>query len=281
MLKSDAQSYEAMRAMFEAFRVNIPKTTGIIQWMLNSAWPSMYWQLYDYYLKPTAAYYAARNANQPVQLIYNYGDNSIYAVNETNQDVKDLAAEVKVMDVNSNLLSVKEEKISVQLNSSVKIMLPGSYKGTVFIDLKLKDANGNRIAGNFYWLSDKPDELAWDKTTWAYTPMKSYTDFTSLGKMPTSNIQISYKLKEKDKDILIITHLSNPTDKIAFLNTLNITDENGKIISPVFWDDNYFSLLPGEKRDLTCSLSKTTFKGTKPDITLSGWNIVSQRVSLK
>ncbi len=50
LLKADVQGYEAMRPMFEAFRVNRSKTTGIIQWMLNSAWPSFYWQLYDYYL---------------------------------------------------------------------------------------------------------------------------------------------------------------------------------------------------------------------------------------
>ncbi len=45
--KAQAASYEAMRPMFEAFAVNRPLTTGVIQWMLNSAWPEMYWQLYD------------------------------------------------------------------------------------------------------------------------------------------------------------------------------------------------------------------------------------------
>lgn len=50
--KADWLNYEGTRTMFEAFRVNIPRTTGIVQWMLNSAWPSLYWQLYDYYLIP-------------------------------------------------------------------------------------------------------------------------------------------------------------------------------------------------------------------------------------
>lgn len=40
--------YNSERAMFEAFRCNLPRTTGIVQWMLNSAWPSIYWQLYDW-----------------------------------------------------------------------------------------------------------------------------------------------------------------------------------------------------------------------------------------
>ncbi|MCP4658993.1 MAG: glycoside hydrolase family 2, partial [bacterium] len=50
--KAQLANYEAMRAMFEAFSVRRPSTTGIIQWMLNSAWPEMYWQLYDHYLVP-------------------------------------------------------------------------------------------------------------------------------------------------------------------------------------------------------------------------------------
>ena len=69
--KAHALDYDGTRAMFDAFRVNQPGTTGLIQWMLNSAWPSMYWQLYDYYLIPTAGYYAVKKACSPIQLIYN------------------------------------------------------------------------------------------------------------------------------------------------------------------------------------------------------------------
>ena len=38
--------------MFEAFARNKYTSTGVIQWMLNNAWPSMIWHLYDYYLRP-------------------------------------------------------------------------------------------------------------------------------------------------------------------------------------------------------------------------------------
>ena len=55
LLKAHHLDYDGTRAMFEAFRVNRPASTGLIQWMLNSAWPSLYWQLYDWYLVPTAS----------------------------------------------------------------------------------------------------------------------------------------------------------------------------------------------------------------------------------
>ena len=50
--KSQAQAYETIRAMYEGFRANKFEATGEIQWMLNNAWPSMIWHLYDYYFRP-------------------------------------------------------------------------------------------------------------------------------------------------------------------------------------------------------------------------------------
>ena len=48
--KSQLMDYADHRAMFEAFNRNKNEgATGIIQWMLNNAWPSVIWHLYDYY----------------------------------------------------------------------------------------------------------------------------------------------------------------------------------------------------------------------------------------
>jgi len=79
-LKAQILNYELMRPMFEAFQANKANATGIIQWMLNSAWPEMYWQLYDSFLRQNGAYYGAKKANEPVHLLYNYGNNSIFKI---------------------------------------------------------------------------------------------------------------------------------------------------------------------------------------------------------
>ncbi len=39
--------------------------TGVIQWMLNNAWPSLIWHLYDYYLVPAGGYFGTKKANEP------------------------------------------------------------------------------------------------------------------------------------------------------------------------------------------------------------------------
>jgi len=58
--KAQALAYDGQRAMFEAYGRNKYRSTGIIQWMLNNAWPSLIWHLYDYYLRPGGGYYGTR-----------------------------------------------------------------------------------------------------------------------------------------------------------------------------------------------------------------------------
>jgi exo-1,4-beta-D-glucosaminidase len=37
---------------------------------------------------------------------------------------------------------------------------------------------------------------------------------------------------------------------------MSFKDQKGQLVKPVFWDDNYLSLLPGETRVVTATLSK-------------------------
>ena len=80
--KAYAMDYEGERAMFEAFLRNKYNSTGVVQWMLNNAWPSIIWHLYDYYLVPGGGYYGTKKANEPMHVLYSYTiDRSPWSVN--------------------------------------------------------------------------------------------------------------------------------------------------------------------------------------------------------
>ena len=64
------------------------RSTGVIQWMLNNAWPSMIWHLYDYYLRPGGGYFGAKRAMEALHPIYGYDDHSIWVVSSQYEDVK-------------------------------------------------------------------------------------------------------------------------------------------------------------------------------------------------
>src|ERR1035437_4795387 len=93
--KSQASNLEAMRAMYEAFEINRSNTTGIIQWMYNSAWPKLIWQFWDYNLLPNASFYGARLGARQVNIAYDYGDNSVYAINLSLGEIHNYKTSIK------------------------------------------------------------------------------------------------------------------------------------------------------------------------------------------
>ena len=277
--KAQVLNYELMRPMFEAFRANKGVATGIIQWMLNAAWPKMYWQLYDKYLMPTGALYAARKACEPLHILYNYGDHCIYIVNDYLTAFRNLEATIRVLDINSSQVLKKAIKIDAEPESSAKIFeLPEleNISTTYFLDLRLNNEKDFEIDNNFYWLSTKPDVLDYNTKVepWPYyTPSKEFADLTALNSLPAAVVNFEYHIESTNQQQKITATLNNTGKTIAFSIELKISDKiTGETILPVFWEDNYVSLPPGEKRTI-----EATFPATKIQIvlTINGWNLES------
>ena len=249
--KAQLLNYELMRAMFEAFQANHGKATGIIQWMLNSAWPNFYWQLYDCYLLPNAAFYATRKACAPIHFLYDYSSYAIQIINSTFVKYHGISIKIEVFDIDSR--SVYHLTEVINLNSTeIKALttLPSfeNISATYFLDLRVLGSDEQLLSNNFYWLSTQRDELDYEAKfeDWAfYTPTKVYADFTLLSKLPKVEVKLNYRF-ESGK---VIVDLENDTDKIAFFLYLQLKDKTtGASVLPIFWEDNYVSLLPFEKR---------------------------------
>jgi exo-1,4-beta-D-glucosaminidase len=280
LLKADLQGYEAMRPMFEAFRVNRSVGTGVIQWMLNSAWPSFYWQLYDYYLLPTSAYYAARKANAPLQIVYNYGNHNLYMVNETPEDLTRLKARIRLVDLNGREILSEERMLASAKNSTLKIYTVPAVTGISFLSLELLNKKDETLADNFYWLSPREDEYAWDKTEWYYTPLKVSADFRALNYMAPADVNVGFTHQIIDNQLMVDVKLTNFSNKTAFFMRMNLKDKDDKTIVPVFWDDNYVSLLPGDSRTYRCRLPAPRSASGAISLTVSGWNVKEQRITV-
>lgn len=270
--KADLTDYEGTRSMFEAFRVNRPHTTGIVQWMLNSAWPALYWQLYDYYLIPTSAYYAVKKANEPSQLVYDYKDNGVYLVTEDGVK-KAMKAEIRLFDIKSEQLLSQSVLISKSdsILSKLLFTIP-EIKGNEFLSLRLTYSDGKELADNFYCLSQKQDTYQWDKSDWVYTPMKTYADFKDLSLLDTlCNCTYKTEIRNKAGEEKLILSMHNPTDKIAFFVRLALKDRSGNLIFPIFWDDNYITILPGETKTISAILPEIRDK--RMNLEINGWNV--------
>ena len=246
--KSHAADYDATRAMFEAFRVNAPVSTGVVQWMLNSAWPAIYWQQYDWYGVPVAAYYGTKKACEPVQLIYNYKDRNVYLVNE-GKDVMDVHASVKVYDASSTLLFEDSCMLASSYRNTLKAFDLNRFQGiSHFIATEITDADGNFIADNFYCIGANPNVYDWDDYTWYYTPVEEYTDLSFAFSQPEADVD----MKVEENDGLYTVTLVNNSPVISYMNILKAKDTDGELVVPAFWSDNFFPLLPGQTKTVTC-----------------------------
>ena len=246
--KGHAVDYDATRAMFEAFRVNTPVSTGIVQWMLNSAWPSIYWQQYDYYGVPCAAYYATRKGCEPVQLIYNYKDRNVYAVNE-GRDAGKLVASVKVYDAGSALVYEDACGIESSYRKTVKAFDLSRFNGTShFISLELADAEGNLVADNFYCIGAKPNVYDWKNYTWYYTPVVEFTDLGFAFEQPEADVRMTVEAQDGKYAVTLV----NNSSVVSYMNILKAKDAAGNLVVPAYWSDNFFPLFPGQTKTVTC-----------------------------
>ena len=97
------------------------QSSGVIQWMLNNAWPSLIWHLYDYYLMPGGGYFGTKKACEPVHAQYSYHDKSVLVVNTTFQPRSNLKLTAQVFDFNlSEKFSRSESSLDLAADSNVK-----------------------------------------------------------------------------------------------------------------------------------------------------------------
>ena len=275
--KSQAMTYEGQRAMFEAYGRNKYKSTGIIQWMLNNAWPGLIWHLYDYHLRPAGGYFGSKKALELVHPQFSYDDRTIVVVNGKQEPQSGLKLVAKIYDISMKERFSREATIDVAadaVSTAFAIPEPADISTTYFLNLQLFSSTGALLTRNFYWLSTKQDVPDFTKTEWYYTPLSAYTDFTALQNLPKVKLTASMNLTTAGADTSARIAVENPSTALAFLVRLRLLKgKDGPEVLPVFFDDNYLSLLPGEKREISVKVRTADLSGAQPTLSIDGFNV--------
>ena len=275
--KSQLMTYEGVRAMYEAYSRNKYTSTGVIQWMLNNAWPSMIWHLYDYYLRPGGGYFGAKKAMQTLDPVYGYDDHSVWLVSSQYVDANGLRLAARVFNLDGTQKFSKDAALDAAADSTAKVFELPQIEGlspAYFLDLRVTDGSGKLVGSTFYWLSTKPETLDWSKSNWYTTPTASYADYTSLAKLPKVKLNVSSRSERNGEDGVTRVTVENSSKAVAFFVRLKLDKgRGGEEILPVVWQDNYISLLPGEKRQITATYRASSLGGAKPEVEARGWNV--------
>ena len=276
ILKSQMADYEATRAQFEAYisRWSAERpATGLIYWMLNSAWPSLHWNLFDYYLHPGGSYFGTKAALGNLEsVVFDYHSHDIYYANRA-RDIgtsdKERQINVDIIDLFGNTLSSETFKpdsaasLIAEPNMSKRLGHLAALDNTTSVTLLRLTLSSPKAEGllsrNVYWVAPRTDGLDWDNSTWYHTPVTSFSDFTAFEKMDNATIVV----RGKGSSIQI----ENTSDVPAVFLRLNLVDREGEDVVPVTWETNYLTLWPRESYDIAVSAGR-------------GWNVDDLRVQI-
>ena len=283
--KAQAQAYDNERSMFEAYGRNKYVSTGVIQWMLNNAWPSLIWHLYDYYLVPGGGYFGTKKAQEIVHVQYSYDDHSVAVINGTYEALKGLKVTAKLYNIDAKEVAAKDATLDVPADASVKALdlpKPESLSTTYFLKLQLREAAGKLLSDNFYWLSTKPDTMNWAaRNDTAYTPQKDFGDLTGLNALTQVKLELKADHHSEAGKGTVRLKVKNTSTSVAFQVHARLTmGKGGDDLVPVFWDDNYISLLPGEERSISATFDSSDLNGKEPALEVAGYNVAPETVKI-
>jgi hypothetical protein len=235
-------------------------------WKLNAAFPSVIWQVYDWYLEPNAGYYFMQNACEPVHIQLNMIDYNVTVINRTYHPVSNLTVQAEVFGMDSKSLFHKTAIVNltesdVQEPFSLKEILADA-KGVNFVVLNLTDAGGKVVSHNVYW-------LAADNNYNALSNMLHTNLETTILNKQTGETEKSWTLK-----------FTNNANILAFFVRPQLLND-GEDVLPCFWSANYFSLAPKESITVTLTVPAAQLKSENQEIKITGWNLDEQRILLK
>ena len=279
LLKAQMMDYEATRAQFEGFSIKWSAerpATGLIYWMLNNAWPSLHWNLFDYYLHPAGSYFGAKIGARLEHVAYDYQKKDVYLINHSLSHKGTRTVTVDAIDANGKVLLHKSKQVETVPNASKSITSISELKnatGVTFVKLTLLDGHHKQLSRNVYWLAESIDELDWEESSWYHTPVEEFADFTSLDDLKTAKVSARASLFGRwGGETTVVLENNSPVP--AFFVRLNLVDRHGGDVNPVFWSDNYVTLWPHEKLEL-----KVKGKGGHA-VEISGKNIASTKIKL-
>ena len=237
--KAQLLNYEQYRALQEGFNAGMwDKYTGMLVWKNQNPWTSLRGQLYDVFLEQNGGFYGFRHGAVPLHVQLNLNDSSMCVLNQTCFDERNLLLESELFDLHGKSIQKNSSRVHVRASSleiAGKMFEGEKPAGMYFARLRLKNRQGELLDENLYWLTGRE------------------SDWLELGGLEPAELQVSVAQKE---DGSYQATIENSGQETAFFLRMKISDsQQDELVLPVFMEDNYLTLFPGEKRQIGIDVS--------------------------
>ncbi|MBO4486448.1 MAG: beta-glycosidase, partial [Prevotella sp.] len=245
-------NYDGYRAMYESTNHD---RQGLLIWMSHPTWPSMVWQTYDYYFEPIAGYFGTKKACEPLHIQWNPLTDSVEVVN-TGAGRNDGIAIARLLDMHGVEIWHNDRPFRSDNDTTIAcfpIEIPENYQGVYFLRLEALYAIGKSYSQNTYICSTDTG------------------NYQALKTLPQVKLKVTKQLNNSESKMLVT--LENPSFEPALMIRLNLKTADGEQVLPVLYEDNYFHLMPGEKRTIQVEWNPRDARGEIPDVEISGYNV--------
>ncbi len=254
-----------IRAFFETWQSR--RGGGVLMWMTHPSWPSFICQTYDYFLEPTAAYFAAKKACERVHLLWRPDDNRVQAANNLFDPLPGMLALAELRSTRGELLWSRGVKVDLPAGSTVDcfaIPPPTTSAELEFIRLSLVDARGVQVSENSYWRGRERE------------------NYRSLASLPAANVVATATEEKPAQSVpgglwrVTATLTAGECGPVAFLLRLRLfAAGTGRRVLPSYWNDNFITLMPGETRSLAVDFGPPASGGEDVVVRVEGWNVAA------
>lgn len=265
--KAQLANYEQYRALMEGFTSHMWEWyTGVIEWKTQNPWSAMLGQMYDVYLDPNACMYGLQEGAKPIHIMYDAFYKSAKITNATPEKVNKVRMWIRAYGLDGTRTDITSKYVSLpaqtcedyyQFTNTVRLLR--QFQG-VFLAMGLSDSVDNVIDCNLYWFPDVRN------------------DYSSFSGMPRANVTVTARQADKGTvDVIIANPFGGP---VAFFNRISLVDaKTSHRILPVFYNNNYISVLPGQVQSVRISF--TPKPGVMPVVSMEGWNVDRLQVDIK
>jgi beta-galactosidase/beta-glucuronidase len=260
--KSQLANYEAFRAMYEGRNAKLfHPSTGIITWMSNPAQPSFVWQLYHHDLEPNSALFAVKKAAEPVHIQLNESNGDVQVVNNMDVALEKARAHLAVYNLDGTIAYSQDFDVSAAASLATSlgaVEWPVGLSTVHFVKLELRDADGKLVSENFYWRAQPEHQ----------------DDLKALAELPAVTLDAKVARRDVAGKSLIEVTLHNPGTQIALMAHVQLRRKrSGERVLPVYYGDNYVSLVPNESRTITIEAATSDLEGEAALVLVDGWNV--------
>jgi len=243
--KAQLLNYEVYRSVIESLNRQLWNTaSGFGLWKSNSSWPSVVWQLYDWYLDPNAGYYGTKSACEPLHVQMNLDDRKVIIWNSLYENKQNTTVSATLYNMKMKEIWHGTDTLNLFMNrvATSRLIIP-VQDSLSFLKLINYDENGNVLSENFYWLNKN-------------------NDYTGLKSLPSPDLSAEATKKNSHGQTKFTVTIANRGNTLAFMTNLKIKDKvSGQETLPTYWSDNYFSLLPGESKEVTAEYDNDDASG--------------------